>query len=244
MRTTGGIRVDARNLFGVAALLARRNLKIIFADKFKYFLLAAVAFYLLIAIPTLFSEESDLDESDLFNLLMFPGLLLVFYPCAYGIQNDIDARMIETLFGIPDYRYKVWLVRLLLIYVIVFLLLFVLTAVSGLVLVEIPVPRMVYHLMFPVFFLGSLAFMISTAVRSGNATAVIMVVIVLGFWIGVGYLEHSRWNIFLNPFNVPQDMNAAAWIEIVFQNRVQLAVKTALSILVALFNLQKRERFV
>lgn len=244
MRQPGDTRVDARDLFSMVSLLIRYNLKIIFANKFKYFLIAAVIFYLLIAIPSLFDTEADLDEGDMFGLLMFPGLLLVFYPSAYGVQNDMDTRMIETLFGIPDYRYKVWLVRLLLIYTIVFLLLLALTIVSGLVLVEIPVLRMVFHLMFPVFFLGSLAFMISTVVRSGNATAVIMVVIGLGFWIGVGILEHSRWNIFLNPFNMPQDMSEAAWVEIVLHSRIQLIVKTVLSILVALFNLQKRERFV
>jgi len=244
IRQPGGTRIGARDLFGMVSLLIRYNLKIIFANKFKYFLIAAVIFYLLIAIPSLFDTESDLGEGDMFNLLMFPGLLLVFYPSAYGIQNDMDTRMIETLFGIPDYRYKVWLVRLLLIYVIVFLLLLALTIVSGLVLLEMPVLRMVFHLMFPIFFLGSLAFMISTVVRSGNAAAVIVVVIGLGFWIGVEILEHSRWNIFLNPFNMPQDMSGAVWIEIVLRSRIQLAVMTVLSILLALFNLQKRERFV
>lgn len=244
MRQPGGGGVDARDLFSIISLLIRYNLKIIFANKFKYFLIAAVIFYLLIAIPSLFDTEADMNEGDMFGLLMFPGLLIVFYPSAYGIQNDMDTRMIETIFGIPDYRYKVWLVRLLLIYVIVFLLLLVLAAISGMVLVEIPVLRMVFHLMFPIFFLGSLAFMISTLVRSGNATAVIMVVIGLGFWIGVGFLEHNRWNIFLNPFNMPQDMSEAVWIEIVLYSRIQLAIETVLSILLALFNLQKRERFI
>jgi hypothetical protein len=98
--------------------------------------------------------------------------------------------------------------------------------------------------MFPVFFIGSLAFMFSTIVRSGNATAVIMVVIGLGFWIGVGFLAHSRWNVFLNPFDAPGEMGEAVWAEIVLRSRIQLAVETVLAVLVALFNLQKRERFI
>jgi hypothetical protein len=230
--------------FGVLSILVRYNLKIIFANKFKYFLIAAVAFFLLIAIPSLFDTEEDVSQKDVFGILMFPGLLLVFYPAAFGIQNDMDTRMIETLFGIPDYRYKVWLVRLLLIYAVVFLLLLALALLSGFALVEIRVFRMVFHLMFPVFFLGSLAFMLSTVVRSGNATAVIMVVLGLGFWIGVGFLEHSRWNIFLNPFNIPQEMGEVVWAEIVLHSRITLVVETALCILLGLFNLQKRERFV
>ncbi len=240
-RRTG---IRSSGLFRVLPMLIRYNLKIIFANKFRYFLIAAVIFFLLVAIPSLFDTEADMTAGDVFGFLLFPGLLLVFYPAAFGIQNDSDSRMIETLFGIPDYRYKVWLVRLFLIYALVFVMLLVLAFLSALAIVEIPVFRMVFHLMFPIFFLGSLAFMFSTVVRSGNATAVIMVVIGLGFWIGVAFLERSRWNIFLNPFNTPQGMSEVVWAEIVLNNRLQLIVKTVLSILLALFNLQKRERFV
>lgn len=238
------IGIRSPGLLRLLSMLIRYNLKIIFANKFKYFLIAAVIFFLLIAIPSLFEAEADMTVADVFGFLLFPGLLLIFYPTAFGIQNDSDSRMIETLFGIPDYRYKVWLVRLVLIYALVFVLLLVLAFLSALAIVEIPVFKMVFHLMFPIFFLGSLAFMFSTVVRSGNATAVIMVVIGLGFWIGVAVLEHSRWNIFLNPFNVPQGMSEVVWAEIVLNNRIQLVVMTVLAILLALFNLQKRERFV
>jgi hypothetical protein len=48
----------------------------------------------------------------LYNYLLAPGILLVFYPAVYGIQRDQDTRMVETLFGIPDYHYIVWLTRL------------------------------------------------------------------------------------------------------------------------------------
>ncbi len=51
---------------------------------------------------------------------MFPCVLLVFYPAVFGIQNDEDSRILEILFGIPDYKYKVWGVRLLMIYVAIF----------------------------------------------------------------------------------------------------------------------------
>ncbi|MGV8139149.1 MAG: hypothetical protein AB2L20_28480 [Mangrovibacterium sp.] len=42
--------------------------------------------------------------------------------------------------------------------------------------------RKVIQVMFPVFFIGSLAFMFSTIIKNGNGTAVVMVILgVLAF---------------------------------------------------------------
>lgn len=231
------------NSTNVMYRLSRYNLKIIFANKFIFFLLAAVGFFLFVAIVNLFSDSNP-TEGSVFYTLLFPGILLIFYPTAFGIQNDSDARMLEILFGIPNYRYKVWLVRLALIYVVVFVILIGLAFLAGLAMVSIPVMEMVYKLMFPIFFLGSLSFMVSTLVRNGNGTAVVMVVIGVAFWISSGMLEASKWNIFLNPFQMPSDINEAVWMDITLKNRIYLLVGTVLVLLYGLLNLQKREKFV
>jgi hypothetical protein len=223
---------------------ARYNVGIIFANKFIYFLLAALAFFLLVAAINFFGSGSDPDVGSIYYTLMFPGLLLIFYPAAFGIQNDIDSGMIEILFGIPNYRYKVWLVRLVLIYVLVFVIMVIFSTLSSFILVRVPVFNMVYHLMFPVFFIGSLAFMLSTIVRNGNGTAVIVVIIGLAFWISSAWTGASKWNLFLNPFNIPQDINEVIWADVVFKNRMYLTVGIVLAVLYGLFNLQKREKFV
>lgn len=232
-----------KNSTNVLFRLSRYNLKIIFANKFIFFLLAAVGFFLLVAIVNLFSDSNP-TEGSVFYTLLFPGILLIFYPTAFGIQNDLDARMLEILFGIPNYRYKVWLVRLALIYVVVFVILIGLAFLAGLAMVSVPVMEMVYKLMFPIFFLGGLSFMVSTLVRNGNGTAVVMVVIGVAFWISSGILEASKWNIFLNPFQMPSDINEAVWMDITLKNRIYLLVGTVLVLLYGLLNLQKREKFV
>jgi hypothetical protein len=229
---------------GVVRKVSAYNLKIIFANKFAWFLLAAFIFFLGVAAIMFFSSDSDPSAASVYYLLIFPGLLVIFYPTAFGIQNDVDTRMIETLFGIPDYRYKVWLARVALIWVIVFAILVVLTVLSSVILVRVPVIRMVYQLMFPIFFVGSLAFMFSTVVRSGNGTAVIIVIIGVGFWFATEVLSKSKWNLFLNPFAVPTDISEAIWAGIVFDNRVMIAVGSALAVLAGLYNLQRREKFI
>jgi hypothetical protein len=233
-----------KNLARSARKMSAYNLKIIFANKFIYFLLAAFLFFLAAGAISFFSSDNNPGVHDVYSILLFPGILLIFYPTAFGIQNDVDSRMLEILFGIPDYRYKVWLARMALIWLLEFGLLIILTALSSVVFVQVPILEMVYQLMFPIFFLGALSFMFSTIIRNGNGTAVAMVVIGMAFWIGGEALSRSKWNLFLNPFHVPDQMTAAAWSGIIYQNRIMLSVGSLIAILWGLFNLQNREKFI
>jgi len=98
--------------------------------------------------------------------------------------------------------------------------------------------------MFPVAFLGSMAFMFSTIVKNGNGTAVVMVILGVLAFVLSDAIERTMWNIFLNPFNIPRNMNELIWGGIALNNRILLSVGAVIFILYGLFNLQKRERFI
>lgn len=223
--------------------MVRYNLKIIFANKFIWFLLASLAFFIGVLLITLFSK-GKIDTGSIFSLLLFPGMLLVFYPTVFGIQNDEDTRVLEILFGIPDYRYKVWLVRLILIYIAVYLILLLLGIFCSWALLPFPVFNMAWHLMFPIFFMGTLAFLLSTFIKNGIGTGVVMIIIGVFFITLMAILQNSKWNIFLNPFNIPDGMSENAWKSIVKDNRIILFVGIVLALLGGLTSLQKRERFI
>ena len=233
-----------KNALHIVFGLIRYNLKIIFANKFIYFLLAAVMIFLFVTVMNLFNTSSTPTEATGYWLLLVPGILLVFYPTTFGIQNDVDTRMIEILFGIPNYRYKVWFIRLILIFAVTFVIILVLANVFSLVLIRVSVLKMVLQLMFPILFMGSLAFMFSTIVRNGNGTAVVMVITGMVFWIARGQIGNSEWNLFLNPYAIPSDINEAVWAETTFNNRLYLLIGTVIAVLYGLLNLQKREKFV
>jgi hypothetical protein len=57
-------------------------------------------------------------------------------------------------------------------------------------------------------------------------------------------LSRSQWNIFLNPFDLPYGLNEATWALITFKNRIILISGSIIFLLAALFNLQKREKFM
>jgi ABC-type transport system involved in multi-copper enzyme maturation permease subunit len=103
---------------------------------------------------------------------------------------------------------------------------------------------MTSQVMLPVLFLGLMAFMLSTIVRNGNGTAVIMIIFGLMFMILSGPLRSSQWNIFLNPYHLPWDMNETTWAIITLKNRIILITASVIFLLTALFNLQKREKFM
>ena len=220
------------------------NLKIIFANKFLYFLVASFSIFILISVINLFDPDWYPNEGTVYYVMLFPGLLLIFYPTAFGIQNDVDTRMIEMLFGIPNYRYKVWFVRLAIIYLMVLVMLIFLSMLSALVLYPVSVFTMSVQLMFPIFFLGALTFMFSTVVRNGNGTAALMVIIGLIFWISSGIFDESKWNIFLNPFDMPDNLSYMIWFEMLLYNRIYLLIGTVLAILGGLLKLQTREKFI
>jgi hypothetical protein len=219
------------------------NLKIIFANRFIWFLAGSVVFYL--GISVIYALTNDISRAeDLYGVFIFSGILLVFYPTVFGIQNDQDARTIEILFGIPNYRYKVWLVRVLLIFMITFLIMLVFTALSSFLIVNFQFVKMTMQVMAPVMFLGMMAFMLSTVIRNGNGTAVVMIIFGIFFMILQDGLRRSQWNVFLNPYNLPYNVNETTWALITLKNRIILVTGIILFLLAALLNLQKREKFM
>jgi hypothetical protein len=219
------------------------NLRIIFANRFIWFLAGSIIFYLGLSVIYVFTNDVS-RMRDLYGVFLFSGLLLVFYPTAFGIQNDQDARTIEILFGIPNYRYKVWLVRVLLIFIIAFLIMLLFTFLSSVLIVKFRVVDVTFQVMMPVIFLGIMAFMLSTVVRNGNGTAVIMIIFGLIFLILSDPLRKSQWNVFMNPYDLPYDVNEATWAIITLKNRIILTVGSIVFLLAALYNLQKREKFM
>ena len=238
--------MKTRTLYSYFTLVQKMilyNLRIIFANKFIWFLAGAVVFYLGLSVIYVLSNEVSKME-DLYGVFLFSGLLLVFYPAVFGIQNDQDARTIEILFGIPNYRYKVWLIRIVLIFVIATLIMLAFTFLSNILIIRFNFPEVTLQVMMPVIFLGMMAFMLSTVIRNGNGTAVVMMIFGLFFMILQEPLRKSQWNVFLNPFNPAYDVNETTWALITLKNRIILLAGSVIFLLAALLNLQKREKFM
>lgn len=225
------------------AKLARYNIKIIFGNKFMYFILSAVGFYILTVGLNLISD-SEITTATGYSMLLVPSILAIFYPTCFGIQNDQDAKIIEIIFGIPNYRYKIWLFRLLIAYMICFIITLLLAAVTDWLVVEVPPLQLALQSMVPALFIGLLCFMLSTLIRNGNGTAVMIIIIGLLLFASSKILDVSKWNVFLNPFDVPLDKNPQIFYNTLFDNRLIILLSSFIFLLVGLYKTQNREKFI
>ena len=188
-----------RRFFLSIKKLVEYNIKIIFGNKFLYFMLSALVFFgITVAVNMLGNDEVTAGTA--YTMLMMPCILLVFYPMCFGIQNDQDAKIVEIIFGIPNYSYKIWLFRLLISYVICFLITIVLATITWWVIVDVPILTLTFQSMVPAFFIGTLSFMLSTTIKNGNGTSVVIIIIGLVLSFMQDFLGTTSWNIYLNPF--------------------------------------------
>ena len=243
--------MSIRKYLIIVSKIIQYNLKIIFAGKFFWFLLSAFAFFAFFMFQVAWNRD-EINEGTIYGLLIFPCLLLIFYPVVFGIQNDEDNRILEIIFGIPNYRYKVWGVRMLMVYVANYFILVIFSYVARLMLYPVNSFEMAAQLIFPMLFFGNLAFMFSTITRSGNGTAVLMIILGLVLFIfmnsntsqdGQG-LSNSLWNVFINPFSIPTNIHPIVWADTILKSRIFLSISGVVWLMIGLLNLQKREKFV
>jgi len=206
-------------------------------------MLSAVGFYILTVVLTLFSDM-EITISTGYGMLLVPAILLIFYPTCFGIQNDQDAKIIEIIFGIPNYRYKVWLLRLWIAYIICFVITLLLAMITDAIVVEVPPVQLTLQVMVPTLFIGMLCFLLSTLIRNGNGTAVSIIIIGLALFLFSKILNVSKWNVFLNPFDVPLDKNPEIFYSTVFDNRLIIITAALLFLLGGLYKTQNREKFI
>ena len=227
------------------AKLCVYNMRIIFSGKFIWFLLVGLVLFFFL-MYTAAAQGTSLSHGMVYSQLVIPGLLLVFYPSCFGIQNDADHRILELLFGIPNYMYKVWLFRLLMIYIEVYLILVVYAFLARILLYPVAPLSMAAQLMIPVMMFGNLAFLYSTLIRNGNAAAVLSVLtVILAIILGnIPLVENKVWDVTINPYEEPENINAAIWSVILLKNRIFMIVAAVVFLMSGLLGLQNRGKFL
>ncbi len=219
------------------------NTKIIFGNRFFYALLISVGVFIAFSLIYIF-DSSNVRLEDIYSLLRIPALLLLIYPTLMGIQNDADSRTLEIIFGIPDYRFKVWLVRLVMIFIITFLLLIPLAALLHWAIISFRILPMVFQLMPLMLFAGTLGFALSSIVKNGMGAAVLYIILGVVLMIVFENNSDTFWNIFLNPYDDTSTLNAIVREEMLMKNRIFLLSASVIFVLVGLFQLQRREKFL
>ena len=90
-----------KQLIQLLPKVVRYNLKIIFAGKFFWFLLAAFGFFALFMFQNAWKRE-EINEGLIYSILMFPSMLLIFYPAGYW-RFFLESPTISIRFGACGY---------------------------------------------------------------------------------------------------------------------------------------------
>jgi len=234
---------DLKTSIYTLARFLRHNIRIIFGSRFVYFILSAILFYIIIILINL-ADRNAPSETGFYYILILPAIIVILYPAAFGVQIDKDIRTLEVLFGVPDYRYKVWLLRILLVNCIAFFVILFLSFISHFLIVDIRIFKMAGQLMFPAFFCSTLAFMLSTVFKNGTAAAVVLVLVLIIFLLLGDEFANRVWMLYLNPFETSDSLGEETWQKIIIRNRIYISVASLLFLIYGLFNLQKRESFL
>ena len=133
---------------------------------------------------------------------------------------------------------------MVLLYVATFLMMVIFSIFSYYLLSANDPFEMAFQIMFPVVFLGNVAFWLSTVIRNGSGTAIVMIVLGIGIYFLSLTIANTSWDIFINPFRMDENMNVIIWERILLKNRIYLVIGSVITLLLGLLNLQKRERFV
>ncbi len=224
-------------------LLIKYNFRILFGGKYIVFILLSFLFfcYLLFEVA---SKGSALSDIDVYENLIFPSLLLLFYPTAYGIQKDEESKILEIFFCIPNYMYKVWLLRLLFVFIACYVNIVIFSYMAHRLICPVDIVQMSYQVMFVVILFGSLGFFLSTVIKSGNGVAVVLLGLFgLIVYIGTQY-RNTMWNILLNPYSAPTSIHPDIWADTIADRQLLLGCSSVLLILLSLTNLRRRERLL
>ncbi len=223
--------------------LAQYNFKILFGGRYIIFIILALLLFVFQVFNAAYYGAS-LSESVVFENLIYPSMLLIFYPATYGIQKDSECKILEIFFCIPNYMYKVWLLRLVFVIIACLLDIMLFGLLSHLLLCPVDILLMTYHVMFIVLLFGSMALFLSTVIKSGNGVAVVLIGI-FGLLISLGEsYSNTMWDIMLNPYVELDSIHPDIWAKRVSNSRILLGTCSIGLILMSLNNLRMRERML
>ena len=196
-----------------------------------------------IAIAQRFQDEPWEAASFYNRCLVVPLILPAIVLGMSAVMEERDMRHLEVTFGSPGGRYRAWVFRLGGIALALVAACFVSSALTWILIErEHLVVGAALHAALPLVFLMTLTVFLSVCFK-GSATAALVsavIAVLSGLFL---HAAGSRFDIFLNPFDTPQDLlDPGVWTRKVIHNRSILMTLTGLAFWGTLSLLQRRER--
>jgi ABC-type transport system involved in multi-copper enzyme maturation permease subunit len=236
----------ARERLAVAWEIFRLQAQIIFSHKFIWFMLGILTYF--IVAYAINYNQSMIDrlamEDVLPVLLELPLAALAVFLSMQVITSEKDNRTLEVMFTTAGSRYKVWLLRFGTLNLLLFILAFVFALIAFFAFTDIPVLGMALHAFVPTFFAGSMTLYFAVRFRSGLAAGMVSAGLLTLILMFAELLSETRYFLFLNPYDVPRQLDPETWNLWMWQNRIGILCAGGFLLFAALRGMEVRERLL
>lgn len=172
-------------------------------------------------------------------------LILAVYQGSRLVLGEQEDRTAEVLFSLPGSRGRIWLGKLLVLYLAILVGAIEIAALSYLFVADFPLVRTVLHSMVPAIFFANLALLLSLLLRTWPAAALLGFLIAIGFALlsGASYTEPLAYLYpFLNPSAHPPGASPYDWFRMVVLNRIAVLSLSAIWLVLSGVLIRRPER--
>jgi hypothetical protein len=238
--------LPARDQLAVTWEIFRLQARVIFSQKFVWFLAGLVAYFVVVYVVNYNQPMIDrMAQQDVFYwLLEFPLSALAVYLNMQLITAEKDSRTLEVMFTTAGSRYKVWLLRIGTLAVILLALSFGLSAMSFFTFTDLPIFGMGLNAFVPTFFVGNMTLYFAVRFRSGFAAGMISAGLLVMVLMFSELYNETRYFLYFNPYDVPRRLDPETWNFWMWQNRIAVFLMGGFLLFSALRGMEVRERLL
>lgn len=228
----------------IAWTIFRLQSQLIFSQRIVWFI-GAILLYVGILYSIATRNRMGMDDV-YFMALTFPLMALALYLNMQVIVSEKDQRTLEVLFTTAGSRYKVWLLRLGVLNLLMLLSSLSLSAIVFFTFADFSIVSMACNVFVTSFLVGNLTLYVAIRLRSslgaGMVTALILFLQLL--ITGIFDLGNTRYVLFFNPYDIPNQMDPRIWELWAWQNRIGVLMIGMLLLFGAVRGLEDRDRLL
>ena len=233
---------------GIVWTVIRLQSQVIFSHKFVWFIMAILSYIgLIYAINYQQPVYDRMEPEDVYiGVITMPLLILAVYLNMQAIVTEKEQRTLEVMFTTAGSRYKVWLLRLGTLNALLCILTFFLSILVFYTFMDYSILGMTWNTFVTLFFVGNLTLYFAVRMRSGLGAGMVTGLVLFLHLISAGIFDYAetRYFIFFNPYDIPDQMDPRLWDIWVIQNRLGVFGLGLVMIFFALRGMENRDRLL
>lgn len=239
-------QLTTKDQIAIGFKIVRLQAQILFFNRFYWFIGGVLGYFLVAYIINYNGEMIDrLDQSDVLTaLFLIPFTVLAIFLNMQVISREKDNRTLEVMFTTSGSRYKVWILRFLTLNLILLSISVLFSTLVFFTFTEIEIIATGIHAFVPTFFIGSMTLYFAVKFRSGFAAGMWATGMVLFISMFAEPLEHTKYFLFFNPYDVPRQLDPETWSLWMWQNRIGILLIGCFLQFMALRGLENREKML